>query len=149
MQVLKPTNGYYADVDLRVRYAETDQLGIVYHANYLVWFEIGRAEYCRQNGFRYTELEDMGYRLVVAEARCRYRNAARYDDVVTVRTSLADLRRRSVTFRYVVFDRERALQLVDGETRHLCTDRSGRSRVIPEPYYTYLSDSVTPPLLDR
>jgi len=149
MQVIGSTNGSYVDFDLRVRYAETDQLGVVYYANYLVWFEIGRSEYCRQNGFRYTDLESMGYSLMVAEAHCRYRNAARYDNVVTVRTSLADLRRRSVTFHYVVFDKESALNLVDGETRHLCTDNSGRARVIPEPYYTYLADSVALPLSER
>ena len=146
MGAIGSTNGSYVDFDLRVRYAETDRLGIVYYANYLVWFEIGRSEYCRQNGFLYPDLESMGYSLVVAEARCRYRNAAQYDNLVTVRTSLVDLRRRSVTFHYLVFDKETAVQLVDGETRHLCRDNSGRSRVIPEPYYTYLADSVVLPL---
>ena len=132
------------DLDLRVRYAETDRMGVVYYANYLVWFEMGRSEYCRQMGFKYLDLEELGYRLVVAEASCKYRQPARYDEVVTVRTSLDSLTRRSVVFRYQVMDKGTGNTLVEGETKHLCVDVQGRSKTIPEPYFTHLSQGPSP-----
>jgi len=134
--------GNHVDLDLRVRYAETDRMGVVYYANYLTWFEVGRAEYCRSNGFDYVDLEKLGYQLVVGEAHCKYRQPARYDEIVTVRTWLQDVRRRSVIFRYVVFRKDTGEVLVGGETKHLCIDAQGRSRTIPEPYYTYLYRSL-------
>ena len=92
--------GEYVDFEIRVRYAETDRMGVVYYANYLIWFEMGRSEYCRQQGFNYLDLEDLGYRLVVTEASCRYRNPARYDELIMVRTALHALRRRSICFKH-------------------------------------------------
>ena len=86
------------DCDIRVRYAETDQMGVAYYANYLVWFEVGRSEFCRKKDFSYAELEKLGYRLVVTEAHCHYRNAARYDETITVRTRLKHLNKRIITF---------------------------------------------------
>ena len=131
------------ELDLRVRYAETDRMGVVYYANYLVWFEMGRSEYCRQCGFNYLELEELGYHLVVAEAMCKYRNPARYDEVVTVRTSLHTLQRRSISFRYQVLRKESGKTLVEGETKHLCIDAAGRVKLIPDPYITYLVRGTT------
>ncbi|MBW2037993.1 MAG: acyl-CoA thioesterase [Deltaproteobacteria bacterium] len=119
-------------------------MGVVYYANYLVWFEMGRSEYCRQRGFNYLELEELGYRLVVAEAHCKYRQPARYDELITVRTSLGVLQRRSVVFRYLVLRKKTWQTLVEGETKHLCVDTEGRSRTIPEPYFTYLSQDLPP-----
>jgi acyl-CoA thioester hydrolase len=127
------------DLDLRVRYAETDRMGVVYYANYLVWFEMGRSEYCRQRGFHYLELEEQGYRLVVAEATCKYRQSARYDDLVTVRTFLHALRRRAVCFRYLVVRKGTGETLVEGETKHLCIDAGNKVMTIPEPYFTHLA----------
>jgi acyl-CoA thioester hydrolase len=139
------TNGTVAELDLRVRYAETDRMGVVYYANYFVWFEMGRSEYCRQLGFQYLDLEALGYRLVVAEASCKYRSPARYDDVVTVRTALHKLERRLLTFRYHVVRKKSvempAETLVQGETTHLCIDAAGKIKTIPEPFLTYLAQS--------
>ena len=129
----------YVELELRVRYAETDLMGVVYYANYLVWFEMGRSEYCRQRGFNYLELEELGYRLVVVEAYCKYRQPARYDELIVVKTSLYALDRRSVIFKYLVLRKNTQQTLVEGETKHLCVDAEGRSRTIPEPYYTYLA----------
>src|SRR5512135_3550415 len=90
------------DVDIRVRYAETDQMGVAYYANYLVWFEVGRSEVCRRRGFRYADLEALGYKLVVSDVHCRYRNSARYDETVVVRTRLKAVNKRMITFGYQV-----------------------------------------------
>ena len=133
------------ELDLRVRYAETDRMGVVYYANYLVWFEMGRSHYCRQRGFAYLDLEDLGYHLVVSEARCTYRKAARYDDLVTVRTFLNALQRRAVLFGYRVVHTGTEVTLVEGETRHLCIDATGRVKTIPEPYFTCLAHGLQPP----
>jgi acyl-CoA thioester hydrolase len=136
------------ELDLRVRYAETDRMGVVYYANYLVWFEMGRSEYCRQRGFQYLELEEQGYRLVVVEATCKYRQPARYDELVTVRTDLQSLQRRTVCFGYQVVRKGPGEILVEGETKHLCIDAAGKVTIIPEPYFTHLAQGIqsfTPP----
>jgi acyl-CoA thioester hydrolase len=131
------------ELDLRVRYAETDRMGVVYYANYLIWFEMGRSEYCRQRGFKYLDLEELGYYLVVAEATCKYRKSAQYDEVATVRTSLHTLQRRSICFRYQVVRKGPRETLVEGETKHLCVDAAGRVKSMPDPYYTYLAQGLS------
>jgi acyl-CoA thioester hydrolase len=120
---------------LRVRYAETDQMGIVYYANYFVWFEIGRTDYCRQLGFAYKEMEEHeGLYITVAETRCRYKAPARYDDELVVRTRLAGCRKRVLVFEYAI-DRPLDETLVaEGETVHVVTDREGRPRTLPPKY---------------
>ncbi len=130
------------EIELRVRYAETDSMGVVYHANYLVWFEMGRSEFCRMRGFNYRELEASGYYLVVSEASCTYRQPARYDEVVRVRTYLHSLQRRAICFRYEVLRQGSAETLVEGQTRHLCLDAAGKVKVIPHPYFTYLAQGL-------
>jgi acyl-CoA thioester hydrolase len=129
------------ELDLRVRYAETDRMGVVYYANYFVWFEMGRAEYCRRLGFAYLDLEALGYRLVVAEAHCIYHNPARYDDVVTVQTFMQKLARRVIIFGYRVVRKGSMDTLVEGETTHLCLDAAGKIKSIPEPFHTYLGQN--------
>ena len=84
-------NGEFVDVPVRVRYADTDMMGVVYHANYPVFFEIGRSEYMRQKGFTYREFETMGYHLVVTGLEAKYYNSATYDDLLTVRTRISEL----------------------------------------------------------
>src|SRR5512144_2097864 len=97
----------YVDIEMRVRYAETDQMGIVYHASYLVWFEIGRTELLRQRGFTYRDLEDQdGCYIVVTRVACTYHAPARYDDVLTIRTRLQRLHSRLVAFRYEVLSED-------------------------------------------
>jgi acyl-CoA thioester hydrolase len=120
-------------------------MGVVYYANYLVWFEMGRSHYCRQRGFAYLDLEGLGYQLVVSEVRCKYRKAARYDDLITVRTFLYALQRRSVLFGYQVVHQGTGVTLVEGETGHLCIDATGRVKTIPEPYFTYLAHGLQLP----
>ncbi|MEO8662864.1 MAG: thioesterase family protein [Bryobacteraceae bacterium] len=89
------------ETQLRVRYAETDQMGVVYHANYLVWMEMGRVEYCRAKGIRYRDMEEQdGILLAVVEVNCRFLSPARYDDEVIVRTWIERAHRRLVQFRY-------------------------------------------------
>jgi len=125
----------WTSTQFRVRYAETDQMGIVYYANYLVWFEIGRTDFCRQCGFAYKNMEqEDGLYIIVAEARCRYKAPARYDDEIVVRTRLSACRRRVLVFDYQVCRAEGDELLADGETVHVITDRNGRPRALPDRY---------------
>jgi acyl-CoA thioester hydrolase len=128
------------DCEIRVRYAETDQMGIAYYANYLVWFEVGRSEFCRKKEFSYAELERVGYRLVVTEAHCKYRSAARYDEILTVRTRLKELNKRIMTFGYQMFRRDTQEVIAEGETRHLCLDGCGKPRSLPKEFLTRLAN---------
>jgi acyl-CoA thioester hydrolase len=117
---------------LRVRYAETDKMGVVYHSNYFVWFEIGRTEFCRARGFSYREMEENENAfLVVAESYCRYKAPAYYDDVLIVRTHITELRRRSLRFGYEIVRESDAVVIAEGETGHVVTDMNGRVRSMP------------------
>jgi len=116
---------------LRARYAETDAMGIVYHTNYIVWFEVGRGEFMRQRGGNYREFEEQGLYLPVTELDARFVAPARYDDLVVVRTSVAEVRSRTITMYYEVRMQETGQLLVTGHTKHLCTDREGRVRRFP------------------
>ncbi len=127
------------DVDIRVRYAETDQMGVAYYANYLVWFEVGRSEFCRERGFRYADLEALGYKLVVSDVHCRYRNSARYDETVIVRTRLKGANKRMVTFGYEVLRKDKAEVIAEGETRHICVDSNGKTKSLPERFLVCLT----------
>ena len=129
------------DVEIRVRYAETDQMGVAYYSNYLVWFEVGRSELCRKRGFSYAKLEASGYKLVVTDARCHYRNSARYDEVITVRTWLEGVRKRMITFGYQILrrDTDREEIIADGETRHLCLGSNGVPKSLPNDFFELLA----------
>jgi len=120
------------ETDLRVRYAETDAMGIVYHGHYIVWFEVGRGEYMRQQGGDYAEFEAQGYYLPVIELDARFLAPARYGDLVTVRTWVEEMRSRGVTFAYEVVMRETGQTLATGHTRHVCVDREGQVRRLPQ-----------------
>jgi acyl-CoA thioester hydrolase len=111
---------------VRVRYADTDQMGFVYYGNYLRWFEIGRTEMLREAGTSYREVEAAGIRMPVLEARCRYRRPARYDDRVTIETVLAGLGRASLRFTYRVLREPDGELLAEGETEHCFLDERGR-----------------------
>lgn len=120
------------EASLRVRYAETDKMWVVYHANYLIWFEIGRTEYCRARGFSYRDLEESENAfLVVAESYCRYKAPAYYDDILVVRTHITELRRRSVRFGYEIIREPDGVVIAEGETGHVVTDGNGRVRSMP------------------
>ena len=108
---------------LRVRYAETDKMGIVYYANYLIWFEIGRTEFCRARGFSYRDMEENDDAfLVVAESYCRYKAPAYYDDELLIRTHITELRRRSLRFGYEIVRVSDGQIIAEGETGHVVTD---------------------------
>jgi len=120
---------------LRVRYAETDQMGVVYYANYLVWFEVGRTEFCRQHGFEYRDMErEDGLCIIVAEAHCRYKAPARYDDEILVKTRLTAVRRRVLVFGYEIYRQADNLLLAEGETTHVVVNREGRPSPLPDKY---------------
>ena len=137
--------GEWHETLLRVRYSETDKMGIVYYANYLIWFEIGRAEFCRARGFSYRDMEEQDDAfLVVAEAYCRYKAPAYYDDELLVRTHIAELRRRSLRFGYEIVRVSDDQIIAEGETGHVVTDGNGRVRSFPEGYSQRL---LAPPAL--
>lgn len=129
------------EVEFRVRYAETDQMGVVYHANYLVWCEIGRTELIRvMAGISYASLEAQGIGLAVSELTIRYHGAAKYDDLVRVRTTLADARSRSVTFEYLITNAESGARLATARISLVSIDPSGRPVMMPE----HLRQRLTP-----
>jgi acyl-CoA thioester hydrolase len=121
--------------EIRVRYAETDQMGIVHNANYLVWFEVGRSDFCRARGFSYKEMEEEENALmVVAESYCRYKSPAYYEDILVVRTKVEEIRSRSLRFIYEIFRPIDETLLAEGETLHLVTDKNKKLRSLPESY---------------
>ena len=131
----------YSEARVRVRYAETDQMGVVYHANYLVWFEVGRVEFIRQMGMDYKNMEQEDEALIaVAEVTARYKSPARYDDELIVRTTLAGVRGSIVRFRYVVLRVANAVEdemvLCEGETVHFVVGRDMKRRDMPIAYAT-------------
>jgi acyl-CoA thioester hydrolase len=125
-----------SEIRLRVRYAETDQMGVVYHANYLVWMEMGRVELCRELGVRYRDMEEQdGVLLTVAEASCRYLSPARYDDEILVRTSVARVSTRLLGFAYEIRERSSERLLVTGSTTHVFCSRELRPCRLPAKYH--------------
>jgi acyl-CoA thioester hydrolase len=128
--------------ELRVRYAETDQMGVVYHSNYLIWCEIGRTDYIRGLGTPYAELERNGVALAVSEASLRCHAPARYDDVVRVETSLTEVRSRTVTFDYVIAHAGTGARLATARTILVSLDRDGRVAALPPNVRAFLSNGV-------
>ena len=129
----------FHEAKLRVRYAETDQWGAVYHSNFFIWFEVGRVELMRSMGFTYKEMEEKDdSHTVVVDVRCIYEKPARYDDVIRVRTWVAESKERTVRFAYEVFNDESGERLARGETLHVICDGQGRPRPLPEKYRTHI-----------
>ena len=128
--------------ELRVRYAETDRMGIVYYANYLVWCEVGRVEFMRALGGSYADLEAQGYGLAVAEARVRYLAPARFDDSVKIETSLVGVRSRAVTFDYVITNAETGVRLATAHTALVSIDASGRPTALPAEFRALLDAAL-------
>ena len=127
---------------LRVRYPETDQMGVVHHTHFLVWFEIGRSELMRQAGLPYAEMEREGVWMPVVEASCRYISPARYDDEIVVETCLTEVSRVTSRFTYRVVRQPGGRLLATGSTRHAATDQHGVPRRIP-PRLAALLDTPT------
>lgn len=131
----KATAAQVYETELRVRYAETDQMGVVYHSNYLVWFEVGRVEMLRELGFHYREMEKQDdTHIAVVEARCRFKSPALYDDLITVRTRLLNVRDSLLHFGYEVVRSSDGTLLAEGETIHLVVDREFKRIRLPEKY---------------
>ena len=123
------------DATVRVRYAETDQMGVVYHANFFVWFEVGRVELMRALGIEYKRMEaDDDCHIVVAAVHCRYRHPARYDEVLRIRTRIAESRNRIVKFSYEVFRHADGQLLATGGSTHVICGSNGRPKLLPEKY---------------
>jgi len=120
------------DVEFRVRYAETDQMGVVYHTNYLIWCEVGRTDFIRSRGMSYADLERAGVGLAVSELTARFHAAAKYDDMVRVRTTLAEVRSRGITFDYVITRVANDDRLVSARTALVSIDASGRPVALPK-----------------
>jgi len=123
------------ETKLRVRYAETDQMGVVYHSNYIIWFEVGRVEMLRQLGFTYREMEEQDdTHIAVVEARCRFKAPALYDDLVVVRTRLLNVRDSFLHFGYEILREADGTQLAEGETVHLVVDTGFKRMALPDKY---------------
>lgn len=133
----------FHETKLRVRYAETDQWGTVYHSNFFIWFEVGRVELMRSMGFSYKEMEEQDdSHTVVVDVRCIYEKPARYDDVIRVRTWVAESKERTVRFAYELFNDETGERLARGETLHVICDGQGRPRALPEKYRAHIPITV-------
>ena len=134
----------FSELITRVRYVETDQMGMVYYANYYIYFEIGRVEFMRERGvvYKQMELQDDSY-IVVVESQCRYLHPARYDDVLRIRTRVAQSRRRTIRFAYEIVNDATGELLATGETQHVICNREGRPKSLPEKYRKFfpLSES--------
>ncbi|MGO9462831.1 MAG: acyl-CoA thioesterase [Isosphaeraceae bacterium] len=122
------TNSY--DVAIRVRYAETDRMGLLHHANYLIYFEMARTELLRQRGITYREVEDAGHYLVIVDVGCKFKRPAYYDDLLTVRTTVERVTHVKITHRYEVW-RDGVL-LAEGHTTLACVDRDGKPQALPD-----------------
>src|SRR6476620_1899199 len=130
-----------AESRAKVRYAETDQMGVAYYANYFVWFEVGRSQYCNDCGFSYRDMErETGLFLIVAEASCRYKNPARYEDELIIRTKATESTRRTLRFSYEIERSDGAAAAV-GETLHVLINAAGRPSSFPERYLTLLRET--------
>ena len=126
-----PVPALSCDVEFRVRYAETDQMGVVYHANYLIWCEVGRTELIRTQGRSYAEIEKLGVGLAVSDATLRFFAPARYDDLVRVTTTLSRFRSRAMTFDYQITNADTGSKLVTASTTLIGLDRDGRVARLP------------------
>ena len=117
---------------VRVIYADTDAMGIVYHTNYIKWFEVGRNELMRQLGVAYTELEKLGLNMPLTKVSCHYLLPAKYDQLLTVETKFDYIKRASIRFNSHIWDEEGKTLLVEGYTIHACTNMEGKIRRIPQ-----------------
>lgn len=128
-----------SETRVRVRYAETDQMGIVYYANYLVWMELGRVELLRQAGFEYKSMEVQDdCHIPVVEATCRYKSPARYDEEILIETTAAVLRGYILKFSYRILRATDCILLAEGETVHVVTDSTMQRKLLPEKYLAAL-----------
>lgn len=129
----------------RVIYGDTDQMGVVYYANYLRWFEKGRSEFLRQIGLPYKTIEEQGFHFPVTEVSCRYFRSARYDDVITIATQLSSVGRATLNFDYTISREGDSASLALGSTKHACVDADGRIKRIPSTVVQLLAKVLVTP----
>lgn len=130
------------ETTFHVRYAETDQMGIVHHASYAVWLEEGRSHWMRANGNSYSKFEAEGLVLAVSELHLRYKQSARYDQLVTVRCWIAEVRSRQMQFGYQVLDAVTASLFAEGYSKHVCLNKAGKVTKIPEQWRQLLEQAL-------
>ena len=128
------------EIEERVRYSETDQMGVAHNKAYFEWFELGRTEFCRRRGLTYREIEAQGYYLVVVEAHCRYRRPLRYDQEFIIRTSLRESTPKKFVFDYALLTKEDGTLLAEGSTIHIVTNRRSEVTPLPEPLRQRIAD---------
>ena len=146
VNVNQPSTVTVNETRILVRYAETDQMGVVYHANHFIWFEVGRVELLRQLGFSYKDMErEDDCFIAVVDARCRYKAPIHYDDEVTVRTYLKHVREKVIRFGYELRSAETGELLAQGETTHIVADSTMRPRALPEKYLNVFRAAVGSP----
>lgn len=121
------------DLEERVRYSETDQMGVAHNKAYFEWFELGRTEFCRRRGLAYREIEAQGFYLVVVEAHCRYRRPLRYDQEFIIRTSLRESTPKKFVFDYALLMKEDGTLAAEGSTIHIVTNRNSQVVTLPDP----------------
>lgn len=129
---MPPEGRFVAETGFYVRYAETDAMGIVHHASYIVYFEEGRTSYARQRGHDYASFERSGHYLTVTEVNARYLLPARYGQHLTVRCWIAEMKSRSITFHYEIVDTQSGQQHVTGYSKHICITHDGKIARLPE-----------------
>ncbi len=139
---MAPTDRFVSETSFRVRYAETDAMGIVHHSSYVVYFEEGRSHFSRVRNVDYAEFEKAGYALTVVEVHARYRVPARYPELLTIRCWLEQLHSRSLTFGYEVVAAETQTVLVTGQTKHVCVTREGQVTALPVEWRRALSETL-------
>ena len=133
----------FHETRLRVRYAETDQMGVVYHSNHLIWFEVGRVELMREMGFSYRDMErEDGRFIAVAEVKCRYRAPVYYDEEILIRTRLKNVRESVVVFSYELVRADSKTLLAEGETTHIVTDSKMKVSALPVKYLTAFREAM-------
>ncbi|MGE5113814.1 MAG: acyl-CoA thioesterase [Acidobacteriaceae bacterium] len=131
-----------SETRFRVRYAETDQMGVVYHSNFIIWMEVGRVELLRALGYTYREMEQDGYHLPVAEVKCRYKAPARYDDLILVRTKIINLRGYVIHFFYEILRDADGTLLAEGESVHIVVGPDMQKTPLPEKYKASLMKAM-------
>ncbi len=129
----------------RVIYGDTDQMGVAYYGNYLRWFEIGRTEFLRQTGIPYASIEQKGLRFPVTEVSCRYLRPARYDEEISIETTLASLGRVTLTFNYRILRQEDGTLMATGWTKHACVNEKGHVTKVPSALKATLTAAISPP----
>ena len=128
-------SNHIGEARLRVRYAETDQMGVVYHANFIIWFEVGRVEFLRQLGFEYRLMEqEDDCHIAVAEVRCRFKAPARYDDQIFVRTRIKHFRSPLIQFEYEIYHEPSQTLLAEGESTHIVVNSKFEKTTLPAKY---------------